>query len=115
MGQVENSKHGSTIDELVVRRHDMFQSFISSLDYLLFINSDHLFSSRAEPMKFLLRLNPSLNAVGNVQKNTALHWAVASGNTGAVDLLLEAGASLDIKNVKVGFPLWYFIPCSRNV
>ncbi|KAL9849680.1 palmitoyltransferase ZDHHC13-like isoform 3-T3 [Geothlypis trichas] len=58
-----------------------------------------------EPMKFLLKLNPSLNAVDNVQKNTALHWAVASGNTSAVDLLLEAGASLDIKNVKGERPL----------
>ncbi|XP_059331108.1 palmitoyltransferase ZDHHC13 isoform X3 [Ammospiza nelsoni] len=54
-----------------------------------------------EPMKFLLKFNPSLNAVDNVQKNTALHWAIASGNTSAVDLLLEAGASLDIKNVKL--------------
>ncbi|NXR99487.1 ZDH13 Palmitoyltransferase, partial [Oxylabes madagascariensis] len=68
-----------------------------------------------EPMRFLLKFNPSLNAVDNVQKNTALHWAIASGNTSAVDLLLEAGASLDIKNVKVRFPLWYFIPCGMNV
>ncbi|XP_041263953.1 palmitoyltransferase ZDHHC13 isoform X4 [Onychostruthus taczanowskii] len=54
-----------------------------------------------EPIKFLLKFNPSLSAVDNVQKNTALHWAIASGNTSAVDLLLEAGASLDIKNIKV--------------
>ncbi|KAM9554297.1 palmitoyltransferase ZDHHC13 [Guaruba guarouba] len=53
-----------------------------------------------EPTRLLLKFNPSLNAVDNVQKNTALHWAIASGNTSAVDLLLEAGASLDIKNVK---------------
>ncbi|XP_009578612.1 PREDICTED: palmitoyltransferase ZDHHC13-like, partial [Fulmarus glacialis] len=53
-----------------------------------------------EPTRFLLKFNPSLNAVDNVQKNTALHWAITSGNTSAVDLLLEAGASLDIKNVK---------------
>ncbi|KAI1232784.1 hypothetical protein IHE44_0006625 [Lamprotornis superbus] len=52
-----------------------------------------------------LIFNPSLNAVDNVQKNTALHWAIASGNTSAVDLLLEAGASLDIKNVKGETPL----------
>ncbi|NWY65595.1 ZDH13 Palmitoyltransferase, partial [Erithacus rubecula] len=58
-----------------------------------------------EPLRFLLKLNPSLNAVDNVQKNTALHWAIASGNTSAVDLLLEAGASLDIKNVKGETPL----------
>ncbi|XP_039581032.1 palmitoyltransferase ZDHHC13 isoform X2 [Passer montanus] len=58
-----------------------------------------------EPMKFLLKFNPSLNAVDNVQKNTALHWAIASGNTSAVDLLLEAGASLDIKNIKGERPL----------
>ncbi|XP_069713543.1 palmitoyltransferase ZDHHC13 [Phaenicophaeus curvirostris] len=58
-----------------------------------------------EPTKFLLKFNPSLNAVDNVQKNTALHWAIASGNTTAVDLLLEAGASLDIKNAKGETPL----------
>ncbi|KAL2310040.1 hypothetical protein Nmel_006278 [Mimus melanotis] len=58
-----------------------------------------------EPMRFLLKFNPSLNAVDNVQKNTALHWAIASRNTSAVDLLLEAGASLDIKNVKGETPL----------
>ncbi|RLV94399.1 hypothetical protein DV515_00013177 [Chloebia gouldiae] len=58
-----------------------------------------------EPMRFLLKFNPSLNAVDNVQKNTALHWAIASGNSSAVDLLLEAGASLDIKNVKGKTPL----------
>uniref|UniRef100_A0A8C6IVX6 Palmitoyltransferase n=1 Tax=Melopsittacus undulatus TaxID=13146 RepID=A0A8C6IVX6_MELUD len=53
-----------------------------------------------EPTRLLLKFNPCLNAVDNVQKNTALHWAIASGNTSAVDLLLEAGASLDIQNVK---------------
>ncbi|NXI42311.1 ZDH13 Palmitoyltransferase, partial [Galbula dea] len=58
-----------------------------------------------EPTRFLLKFNPSLNAVDNVQKNTALHWAIAAGNTSAVDLLLEAGAGLDIKNVKGETPL----------
>ncbi|NXW56522.1 ZDH13 Palmitoyltransferase, partial [Eurystomus gularis] len=58
-----------------------------------------------EPTRFLLKFNPSLNAVDNMQKNTALHWAIASGNTSAVDLLLEAGASLDIKNAKGEMPL----------
>ncbi|XP_040464738.1 palmitoyltransferase ZDHHC13 isoform X2 [Falco naumanni] len=58
-----------------------------------------------EPTRFLLKFNPSFNAVDNVQKNTALHWAITAGNTGAVDLLLEAGASLDIKNVKGETPL----------
>ncbi|NWH66804.1 ZDH13 Palmitoyltransferase, partial [Geococcyx californianus] len=58
-----------------------------------------------EPTKFLLKFNPSLNAVDNVQKNTALHWAIASGNASAVDLLLEAGASLTIKNGKGETPL----------
>ncbi|NXG25588.1 ZDH13 Palmitoyltransferase, partial [Grallaria varia] len=58
-----------------------------------------------EPTRFLLKFNPSLNAVDNVQKNTALHWAITSGNISAVDLLLEAGASLDIKNVKGESPL----------
>ncbi|KAM9278220.1 palmitoyltransferase ZDHHC13 [Morus bassanus] len=58
-----------------------------------------------EPTRFLLKFKPSLNAVDNVQKNTALHWAITSGNISAVDLLLEAGASLDVKNVKGETPL----------
>ncbi|XP_008947823.1 PREDICTED: palmitoyltransferase ZDHHC13 [Merops nubicus] len=58
-----------------------------------------------EPTRFLLKFNPSLNAVDNVQKNSALHWAIASGNTSAVELLVEAGASLDIKNAKGETPL----------
>ncbi|NXY69670.1 ZDH13 Palmitoyltransferase, partial [Glareola pratincola] len=58
-----------------------------------------------EPTRFLLKFNPSLNAVDNVQKNTALHWAITSGNTSAVDLLLEAGASLNVKNVKGETPV----------
>ncbi|XP_074951078.1 palmitoyltransferase ZDHHC13 isoform X1 [Phalacrocorax aristotelis] len=58
-----------------------------------------------EPTRFLLKFKPSLNAVDNVQKNTALHWAITSGNVSAVDLLLEAGASLDVKNIKGETPL----------
>ncbi|KYO21893.1 palmitoyltransferase ZDHHC13 [Alligator mississippiensis] len=58
-----------------------------------------------EPTRFLLKFNPSLNAVDKVQKNTALHWAVIAGNIDAVDLLLEAGSSIDIKNVKGDTPL----------
>uniref|UniRef100_A0A8C6Z2X0 Palmitoyltransferase n=1 Tax=Nothoprocta perdicaria TaxID=30464 RepID=A0A8C6Z2X0_NOTPE len=58
-----------------------------------------------EPTRFLLKFNPSLNAVDNVRKNTALHWAVTSGNISAVDLLLEAGASMDIRNGKGETPL----------
>ncbi|CAI5763559.1 palmitoyltransferase ZDHHC13 isoform X2 [Podarcis lilfordi] len=53
-----------------------------------------------EPTRFLLKFNPSLKAVDNIEKNTALHWAVVSGNVSAVDVLLEAGSSLDIKNIK---------------
>lgn len=58
-----------------------------------------------EPTRFLLKFNPCVNAVDNVEKNTALHWAILAGNVNAVDLLLEAGASLDIKNVKEETPL----------
>ncbi|NXJ09361.1 ZDH13 Palmitoyltransferase, partial [Odontophorus gujanensis] len=58
-----------------------------------------------EPTRFLLKFNPSLNAVDTVQKNTALHWAVASRNVSAVELLLEAGANMDVKNAKGEKPL----------
>uniref|UniRef100_A0ABM5F9C7 Palmitoyltransferase n=2 Tax=Pogona vitticeps TaxID=103695 RepID=A0ABM5F9C7_9SAUR len=60
---------------------------------------------RMEPTRFLLKFNPSIRAVDNVEKNTALHWAILAGNVNAVDLLLEAGSSLDIKNVKGERPL----------
>ncbi|XP_019407388.1 PREDICTED: palmitoyltransferase ZDHHC13 isoform X1 [Crocodylus porosus] len=58
-----------------------------------------------EPTRFLLQFNPSLNAVDKVQRNTALHWAVIAGNVDAIDLLLEAGTSIDIKNGKGETPL----------
>uniref|UniRef100_A0A8C5SPN7 Ankyrin repeat domain-containing protein n=1 Tax=Laticauda laticaudata TaxID=8630 RepID=A0A8C5SPN7_LATLA len=54
-----------------------------------------------EPTHFLVKFNPSVNAVDNIEKNTALHWAVIAGNVNAIDVLLDAGSSLDIKNVKV--------------
>ncbi|KAL6070444.1 hypothetical protein STEG23_032320, partial [Scotinomys teguina] len=40
-------------------------------------------------------------AVDKTHQNTPLHWAVAAGNVSAVDKLLEAGSSLDIRNAKV--------------
>lgn len=92
----------------------LLKNFISSVDNLLFVNFCTLFSSRPEPTRFLLKFNPSLNAVDHAQKHSALHWAVTAGNLSAVDLLLEAGASLDIKNAKVQL-LSYFIPCGMNV
>ncbi|KAG8564760.1 hypothetical protein GDO81_016587 [Engystomops pustulosus] len=58
-----------------------------------------------EPTCFLLKLNPSLNVADKIHHNTALHWAVSSGNINAVDLLLEAGSSLDIQNAKGETPL----------
>ncbi|XP_048340262.1 palmitoyltransferase ZDHHC13 isoform X4 [Sphaerodactylus townsendi] len=58
-----------------------------------------------DPTRFLLKFNPSLNAVDNIEKNTALHCAIAAGNVSAVDLFLEAGSSLDIKNIKGDTPL----------
>ncbi|KAJ6667121.1 hypothetical protein lerEdw1_017099 [Lerista edwardsae] len=64
-----------------------------------------------EPTRFLLKFNPCVNAVDNVEKSTALHWAVLAGNVNAVDLLLEAGASLDIRNVKYSIP--YFLKGER--
>ncbi|KAM5126963.1 palmitoyltransferase ZDHHC13-like [Mantella aurantiaca] len=58
-----------------------------------------------EPTSFLLKMNPSINLTDKVSRNTALHWAVTSGNVNAVDLLLEAGASLDVVNAKEETPL----------
>ena len=60
-----------------------------------------LFWDRPEPTGFLLKFNPSLNIVDKIHQNTPLHWAVAAGNVHAIDKLLEAGSSLDVRNVKV--------------
>ncbi|XP_047373374.1 palmitoyltransferase ZDHHC13 isoform X2 [Sciurus carolinensis] len=54
-----------------------------------------------EPTGFLLKFNPSLNVVDKIHQNTPLHWAVTAGNVNAVDKLLEAGSSLDVRNVKL--------------
>uniref|UniRef100_A0A3Q2GU35 Palmitoyltransferase n=1 Tax=Equus caballus TaxID=9796 RepID=A0A3Q2GU35_HORSE len=58
-----------------------------------------------EPTGFLLKFNPSLSVVDKIHQNTPLHWAVAAGNVNAVDKLLEAGSSLDVRNVKGETPL----------
>ncbi|MEE6498917.1 hypothetical protein FKM82_003252 [Ascaphus truei] len=58
-----------------------------------------------EPTSFILKFNPSVNAMDKVHRNTALHWAVSSGNVDAVDLLLEAGSNLDAQNAKGETPL----------
>ncbi|KAM9301703.1 palmitoyltransferase ZDHHC13 [Gastrophryne carolinensis] len=58
-----------------------------------------------EPTSFVLKMNPSINLVDKVHRNTALHWAVSSNNANAVDLLLEAGASMDVENAKGETPL----------
>ncbi|GAB1292131.1 Palmitoyltransferase ZDHHC13 [Apodemus speciosus] len=46
-----------------------------------------------------------IGAVDKTHQNTPLHWAVAAGNVSAVDKLLEAGSSLDIRNAKGETPL----------
>ncbi|KAM4720978.1 palmitoyltransferase ZDHHC13 [Rhinophrynus dorsalis] len=58
-----------------------------------------------EPTNFLLKLNPSVNITDKIHRNSALHWAVISGNANAVDLLLEAGSNLDAVNAKGETPL----------
>ncbi|KAL7992253.1 hypothetical protein Chor_016509, partial [Crotalus horridus] len=46
-----------------------------------------------EPTNFLVKFNPIVNAVDNIEKNTALHWAVIAGNINAgqrpLDLALQ--------------------------
>ncbi|OBS81947.1 hypothetical protein A6R68_24063, partial [Neotoma lepida] len=50
-------------------------------------------------------LHWAIRAVDKTHENTPLHWAVAAGNVSAVDKLLEAGSSLDIRNAKGETPL----------
>ncbi|XP_067318805.1 palmitoyltransferase ZDHHC13 [Anolis sagrei] len=58
-----------------------------------------------EPTQFLLKFHPSIKAVDDIEKNTALHWAITAENVNAIDVLLEAGSNLDIKNGKGHSPL----------
>lgn len=53
-----------------------------------------------EPTRFLLKFNPSVNAADKVHGNSALHWAVMSANIDVVLALLEAGANVNMQNVK---------------
>ena len=41
---------------------------------------------------------PSLNLVSSPHQSTPLHWAAEEGHGGAVELLLQAGADINIKD-----------------
>ncbi|XP_078405631.1 putative palmitoyltransferase ZDHHC13 [Cetorhinus maximus] len=58
-----------------------------------------------EPTRFLTKLNASVNAVDKVHRNTPLHWAVISGNVAALNVLLDAGANVEVKNAMGETPL----------
>ncbi|XP_041053739.1 palmitoyltransferase ZDHHC13-like isoform X3 [Carcharodon carcharias] len=58
-----------------------------------------------EPTRFLIKLNASVNAVDKVHRNTPLHWAVISGNVAALNVLLDAGANVEVKNAMGETPL----------
>ncbi|XP_062917779.1 putative palmitoyltransferase ZDHHC13 [Mobula hypostoma] len=58
-----------------------------------------------EPTRFLIKLNASINAVDKLHKNTPLHWAVLSGNVAALNVLLAAGANVEVKNAMGETPL----------
>lgn len=59
----------------------------------------------ADPTRLLLTLGASHSLVDHKHGNTALHWAVYSRNTTAVNLLLKAGASVTVKNALGDTPL----------
>lgn len=51
-----------------------------------------------DTIRVLLNFGASVNLTDKLQKNTALHWAVASSNTNAIRPLLKSGANLDALN-----------------
>jgi ankyrin repeat protein len=53
----------------------------------------------------LVTFNANLNAQDN-KGNTALHYSIAYNNVAVMKLLVEKGASLEIKNHKVSFTLF---------
>jgi len=60
-------------------------------------------SNRIEAVKYLLNRGAQINAIppGFDYAGTALHYAALFGHRGLVDLLIEKGARLDIRDTKV--------------
>ncbi|XP_051506649.1 putative palmitoyltransferase ZDHHC13 [Myxocyprinus asiaticus] len=58
-----------------------------------------------EPTNFLLKCNASVNAVDKVNRNSPLHCAVLAGNVDSANILLEAGASVDLENANGHTPI----------
>ena len=57
------------------------------------------FKSR-DPAQLLITFNARINAQDN-KGNTPLHYCIAYNNSTVMQVLLDKGASLDIKNLKV--------------
>lgn len=53
-----------------------------------------------DPAQLLITFNASLNAQDS-KGNTALHYCIAYNNLTCLEILIERGASVDIKNKKV--------------
>ena len=58
-------------------------------------------ANSVDPTRLLLTLGASPNIQDSHYKNTALHWAAATGNTAAVGSLLSANADTYIENARV--------------
>lgn len=57
-----------------------------------------------DPTRLLLTFSADIHVRDRVHRNTALHWAVISGNHAVVTLLLDAGANLEARNDKEDTP-----------
>eukprot|EP00047_Mylnosiga_fluctuans_P014369 m.37866 g.37866 ORF g.37866 m.37866 type:complete len:609 (-) comp5473_c0_seq1:40-1866(-) len=60
---------------------------------------------RQDVSRLLITLNASINTRDTTNGNTALHYAIVSNNIPVAQVLMEAGASVDIQNSKNLTPL----------
>jgi ankyrin repeat protein len=67
-----------------------------------------ILASDADPstVRLLIERGAAVNAVDGVQKWTPLHFAARDGNEEIVEVLLNAGASVDAVNISGNTPLW---------
>ncbi len=66
-------------------------------------------------MNLHFRLGAQVNLQNPTNKFTSLHYAIAGSNREAIQILLDAGAKTDIRNLDVCFYLFVYINSNENL
>ncbi len=72
-----------------------------------------MYFNRRDPAQLLITFNARMNAQDN-KGNTPLHYCVAYNNVTVMKVLLEKGASLDIKNNKGLNPIQFALDRNKG-